>query len=546
MMRKSFISFCAVLATGYGAVAGEGGAAPRPNILFAFADDWGCYASAYRKIDGENSIQGAVNTPNFDRIAKEGVLFTHAHVTAPSCTPCRSSLLTGQYFWRTGMGAILLGAKWDRSIPTYPLLLKDKGYHIGFSYKVWSPGTPADAPYGAPANRYVKAGNDINHFGKLVSAAADKEAKKREIFAQVAGNFQQFLEDRKPGQPWCYWFGPTQTHRPFEKGSGQALWGIDPDKLKGKLPAFLPDNEVTREDFSDYLGEAQSFDAAIGVLLKKLEETGELDNTLIVVSGDHGMGGMPRGKCNLYDFGTHVALAVRWGATVPGGRVVDDFVNLMDLAPTFLEAAGETPPPNMTGRSVLKVLKSKSSGQVDPSRTFVISGRERHVDIAREGNLPYPHRSIRTKDFLYIRNFKPDRWPMGTPPPPASGVELLTNQTYAGFADMDASPTKAWMIAHRDEPDVKPLFDLAFGKRPGEELYDLKKDPEQMKNVADDPAYQEAKRTLAGQLTTELQRFGDPRVTGDGTTFDKPPFAGPKASDPPPQGEPVKKPEKDA
>ncbi len=96
-----------------------------------------------------------------------------------------------------------------------------------------------------------------------------------------------------------------------------------------------------RQDVSDYLGEAQAFDAALGVLLQKLEEIGELENTLIVVSGDHGMPGVPRGKCNLYDFGTHVALGVRWGAKVKPGRAVDDFVNLMDLAPTFLEAGGE-------------------------------------------------------------------------------------------------------------------------------------------------------------------------------------------------------------
>ena len=513
--------------------------AKRPNILFAFADDWGRNASAYKKIDGDDSIQGVVATPNFDRVAREGVLFTHAHVTAPSCTPCRSSLLSGQYFWRTGRGAILSGAVWDRNIPTYPLLLQGAGYHIGFSHKVWSPGTPADAPYGAPANRYVKAGSDINGYARIMMKAADRDAKKREILQQVTDNFSQFLGDRKPDQPWCYWFGPTQVHRPFAKGSGKALWGIEPDSLKGKLPKFLPDTETVREDVSDYLGAAQSFDAALGVLLEKLAATGELENTLIVVSGDHGIGGMPRAKCNLYDYGTNVALAARWGARVPGGRVVDDFINLMDLAPTFLEASGGKPPAIMTGRSFLDVLTSGKGGRVDPARTFVVTGRERHVDAARDGNLPYPMRALRTGDFLYVRNFAPDRWPMGSPEgagarkaaravPTDGSIEA---NTYAAFPDMDASPTKAWMVAHQDDTEIRPLFALAFGKRPAEELYDLKHDPDQMKNVADDPAFAATKRQLSAQLINELTRTADPRVTGDGTTFDKPPFAGAKETE---------------
>ena len=106
----------------------------RPNILFAFADDWGKYASAYAKAETHPSPNTVVKTPTFDRIADQGVLFKHAFVTAPSCTPCRSSLLSGQYFFRTGMGAILQGARWDPSIPVYPLLLRESGYHIGETY----------------------------------------------------------------------------------------------------------------------------------------------------------------------------------------------------------------------------------------------------------------------------------------------------------------------------------------------------------------------------------------------------------------------------
>ena len=190
-----------------------------------------------------------------------------------------------------------------------------------------------------------------------------------------------------------------------------------------------------------------AFDTALGVLLKRLEATGQLDNTLVVVSGDHGAPGFPRGKCNLYDFGTGVALAAMWPGKIPPNRVVDDFANLMDLAPTFLEAGGVKPPEVMTGKSLLPTLTSKQSGQVDDSRQWVVTGRERHVAAARTGNRPYPQRALRTKDYLYIINFKPDRWPMGIPGPVAEGkipgYDVLANNTFVCFGDLDASPTKA-------------------------------------------------------------------------------------------------------
>lgn len=512
-------------------VASGKNSADRPNILFAFADDWGRYASAYAKIEpgGPSDI---ISTPNFDGVAREGVLFTNAFVNAPSCTPCRSSLLSGQFFWRTGLGAILQGAIWDSAIPSYPLILRDHGYHIGHTYKVWSPGTPVDAPYGGRDYAYVGHGRRFNQFSQNVSTAADPDAGKQLLLDEVRGNFRDFLTARQ-NQPFCYWFGPTNTHRKWIQGSGRALWGLDPDRLQGKLPPYLPDVPAVREDFCDYLGEAQAFDAALGVLLEELERIGQLDNTLVVVSGDHGIPGFPRGKCNLYDLGVGVALAVRWPGRAPGNRVVDDFVNLPDLAPTFLEAAGVDPPAVMTGRSLVGVLESDKSGQVDPTRDAVVVGRERHVAAARLGNLPYPQRALRTKDFLYIRNFEPDRWPMGTGPGcgepngPMPDYEALREDTFAAFSDMDASPTKAWIAIRHQDPEVRPYFDYAFARRPGEELYDLRKDPHQMENVAESEQYAAVRKELSERLLTVLRRTGDPRVAGNGTIFEAPPFVEP-------------------
>ncbi len=502
----------------------------RPNILFCFADDWGQYASAYRTGADDPTPNAVVNTPNVDRVAREGVLFRNAFVNAPSCTPCRSALLSGQYFYRTGRGAILQGAVWDASIPSFPLILRDAGYRIGYMYKVWGPGSPTNAPIGANETKYDGHGTRFNQFSQNVSQAADHAAEKQKLLDEVRGNFTDFLADRSAGQPFCFWFGPTNCHRKWVKGSGKDLWGLNPDNLKGKLPPFLPDNEVIRQDFCDYLGEVQAFDAGVGVLLDELEQRGELDRTLVVISGDHGIPGFPRGKCNLYDFGVRVALAVRWPQQIPPSRVLDDFVNLMDLAPTFLEAGGETPPKVMTGRSLMPALKSAGEGQVDPTRDYVVVGRERHVAAARTDNLPYPQRALRTKDFLYIRNFRPERWPMGTgpgygePAGPIASFDELTQETFLAFGDMDASPTKAWIVTHRSDEGVPPFFDIAFGLRPGEELYDLTSDPQCMHNLAEDSAHAVRKAVLSGRLMDILTQTGDPRVIDNGRKFESPPF----------------------
>ena len=501
---------------------------------FAFADDWGRYASAYAAHQGERSLSALIDTPHFDRVAGEGVLFTNALVPAPSCTPCRSSILSGRYFWQTGLGAILQGAVWDRAIPSYPFLLRDAGYHIGFSYKVWSPGTPQDDPYGGTGTRYQDCGNDFNQFSfratEWAGEAGGVEPARQRLSDEVRGNFRSFLDDRNPDQPFCYWWGPTNTHREWQKGSGKALWGLDPDALTGRLPAFLPDVHDVREDVCDYLGECMAVDAGLGVLLGMLEEMGELDDTLVVVSGDHGIPGVPRGKCNLYDTGCEVALAARLPGTIPGGRVADDMVNLMDLAPTFLDVAGVEQPAGMPARSLMDILGSERSGQVSPERTGVVTGRERHVATARDRNLPYPHRAVRTHDFLYIRNFAPDRWPMGDPrglddpsaeAPPRAALE---HDTHVAYADLDASPTKAWMIENRAAEEVRDLYALGFGKRPAEELYDVRNDPHHMNNLAGDPAFAARKRALAERLRAVLREQGDPRMDAGPCRFEAGPF----------------------
>jgi arylsulfatase A-like enzyme len=531
VLRLLAVASIAIGSTVAAEAVAAGEAAGRPNIVFCFADDWGRYARCYAPLDAKPTINGLLETPNIDRVARDGVLFRNAFVPSPSCTPCRSSVLSGRYFFRTGRGAILLGAEWDPAIPSFPLLLREAGYQIGKSYKVWSPGTPADAPYGGQRFAYQSQGGAFNRFSvnasRMVREGMAVDAAKAKLLGEVRGNFRAFLSAREPGRPFCYWFGPTVTHRSWEKGSGKALWGIDADSLEGRLPGFMPDVPEVRGDFADYMGEIQAWDAGVGVILDELRAAGELDDTLVVLSGDHGMPGVPGGKCNLYDHGTAVALLAR-GPGIAGGRVVDDFVNLMDVAPTFLEAGGVAPPTDMAGRSFLGVLRSGTAGLVDPARTWVVTGRERHVDTAREGNLPYPHRALRTADHLYIRNFAPGRWPMGSPrfsgPADRPTTETLESDTFAAFADMDNSPTKAWLVGQHGREEWAWHYKYAFGKRPAEELYDLRTDPDQMRNVADDPAYAAVRKEMAERLMGVLTDAGDPRVTGDGKTFDRPPF----------------------
>ena len=523
----------------------------RPNILFFFADDWGRFARIYAEHGRTAGTNGLLKTPNLDRLAKSGVLFRNAHVNAPSCTPCRSSLLSGQHFWRTGRGAILQGAVWDETIPTYPLLLRDAGYHLGKSYKVWSPGSPADAPYGGQQHAFEKSGRAFNNFSEnatdLVAKGATVEAARAKLLEEVRGNFRAMLAAKAPDQPFAYWFGPTNTHRAWVRGSGQKLWGLDPDALKGKLPAFLPDVPVVREDLADYLGEVQALDAAMGVLLEELDRAGERSKTLIAISGDHGAPGFPHGKCNLYGFGTGVSLIVA-GPGIKGGRVVDDMVSLPDLAPTFLEAGGVKPPAVMTGRSLWNVLRSERQGLVDPARTWVVAGRERHVEIARPDYTPYPQRVLRTLDHALIVNFKPERWPLGDhyrlDGKDEPTFDEVAKTTFVTLPDDDAGPTKAWFVGARKSPEWSAQFDKFYGRRPMFELYDLRKDPDEMNNVAEEPAYTAIRKEMTERLFAILRETGDPRMLEDGKYFETPPLAGPLPKQEQkrlPGGQPVKK-----
>lgn len=468
MAMKSFLS---ALLLCLGSVA-LSAADSRPNILFCLADDWSWpHAGAY----GDPVIR----TPTFDRVAREGVRFSYCFSAAPSCSASRSAILTGQYPHRLAEG----GDLWSflpKRYPNYVDLLEQAGYAVGFMRKGWGPGNPA-------AGGYTR-----NPGGPR--------------FASL----EAFLKTVPAGQPFCFWFASTDPHRPYVRGSGVQA-GLKTDHVV--VPAMWPDNEVARNDILDYYAKAERFDREVGQMLEVLQAAGRLDNTLVLMTGDNGWP-FPRCKANLYDGGTRQPLAIRWPAKVRAGWVCDDFINLMDLAPTFLQAAGLQPPAEMTGRSFLGLL---SGAEKPGSRNVVFLERERHASV-RAGNLGYPSRAIRTRDFLYIRNFHPDRWPAGDP--------VAYRDPAFPYGDCDEGPTKSYILAHQEEPAINRLFQLCFAKRPAEELYDVRQDPNELINLADNPAYAASKKELHSQLDQWMRATADPRATSNDDPWDRYPYYG--------------------
>lgn len=452
--RRTFLS-------GIAGLAATKFASARPNILYILADNFswnhlGAYGCK------------AIASPNFDRIAREGVLFTNAFCSAPSCSPSRAAMLTGQDIWRLEEGGNLWGTL-PAKFNIYPDLLEQAGYWIGYTGKGYGPGS--DTAGGRKRN---PAGPAFKDFG-------------------------EFLGNRPAGSPFAFWYGGhdiNQLDKPVVKE------GVDLSQLK--IPGYLPDCEAVRNDFYQYFQRLREFDAIIGGLRKQLEATGELENTLIVVAADNGID-LPRGYPNLYDSGTREFLAIRWGAQIPKGRTLTDFVLLRDLAPTFLEAAGIPIPSEMTGKSLLPILRSTKSGQIDSSRTSVVVARERHA-WTRKGGLGYPMRAIRTTKYLYIRNYEPDRWPAGDPD--------FNARAQGYFGDVDRCQSKWYIYQQKNTPEIRPYFQKIFGKRPAEELFDVKADPDQLHNLAEVPSYLRVKTLLAKQMRAYLVSTKDPREIG--------------------------------
>ncbi len=463
----------------------QAGNKKRPNILIAISDDqsWP-HCSAYGC--------SFVKTPAFDRVAKEGVLFRNGYAASCGCSPSRASLLTGRHPWQLEQAGTH-ASSFPRKYQTFPDLLEQAGYFVGYTGKPWGPGN------------WKISGRKRNPAGPAFNKKSLKPPARGIRNNDYAGNFREFLKARPGDQPFCFWFGASEPHRSYQKGIGLKSG----KKLKNvEVPPFLPDTKEIRSDLLDYAFEIEWFDQHLGKMLAILEEMGELDNTIIIVTGDNGMP-FPRAKANLYEYGIHVPFAVRWGDHCKGGRVVEDLVGFADVAPTFLQAAGLKPHKQMSGQSFLNVLLSDKSGQVDPDRIRIFASRERHSS-SRVKNLSYPCRCMRKGDFLLIRNFTPERWPAGDP----RGVKGAP----FGYYDIDSSPSKTFLVENKEK--YRKYFDWAVAKRPEYELFNVKTDPGCLTNLAENSKFADTFQAMQRELNQYLRETGDPRVLGNGDIWE--------------------------
>lgn len=456
-------------------------AEPRPNLLLILADNW-------RWPNAGILGDPAARTPTFDRIAREGVLCTHAFNPAPSCSPCRASLLTGKYPHQLGERANLWSG-FPQDTPVFPQLLRAAGYELGFNGKPWGPGSPE------------ASGWKENPVGPRYK------------------DFDAFLAKRPVDRPFFYWIGNTDT----ATRGGKTPFLADAEKagLKAEamvVPPELPDCAETRQDLLNYYGGIARLDQEAARAVAALERSGELERTVIVFTSDNGWQ-LPRGLGNVYDRGSRVPLAVRWGQRLPAGRKVAGFVNLAELGPTFLELAGLPTPAPMSVRSLVPLLTGAEEGT---GRDAVFIERERHADV-RHDHLGYPVRAIRTADFLYVRNLRPERWPMGDP-----DVFFVHGRPYG---DVDTTLVKDVLLKHQDDPAYARYVGWILARRPAEELYDLRTDPDQLRNVSGDAAHAATLARLRARVDGWMRETGDPRTNPADDSFDRFPYLGapPKA-----------------
>ncbi|GAA0878137.1 sulfatase [Algoriphagus jejuensis] len=472
----------------------------KPNILFAIMDDasfphMGAYGTKW------------VNTPAFDYVAREGLLFMNAYTPNAKCAPSRAAIVTGRNSWQLEEAANH-SPVFPAKFITFMEQLILAGYHGGHTAKGWAPGNPGELE----GKKRELTGAAYNQF--------TTDAPTSEINGNdYAKNFEDFLNHREGDEPFVFWFGSTEPHRAYEYQTGivkgnKKLEDID------EVPPFWPDTDTVRTDMLDYAYEIEYFDLHLDRMIKELERRGELENTIIVVTADNGMP-FPRIKGQEYEYSNHLPLAIMWkeGISNPG-RLIEDFVSFVDLAPTFLEVAGifedSMKMAPITGNSLTDIFHSEKSGIVDSGRDHVLIGKERH-DVGRPDDQGYPIRGIVTREYVYLYNFETSRWPAGNPE--------------TGYLNTDGGPTKTQILNDRRINKTSTNWNLAFGKRPQEELFKRMEDPFAMQNLAIHPEYQLTKDQLRERLFQELKEQGDPRMFGKGDIFDQYPYYGENSRD---------------
>jgi len=486
----------------------------RPNILFAISDD---QSFAHTGFAGSTFVK----TPAFDRIAGEGIYFSNCIAGSPGCAPSRSSLVTGRHHWQNEQSGQHASSWLKKHVP-FVDLLENNGYATGRTGKGVSP-----FQYARTENDSLWRANDaagLSHSNLRYEEGTPEDERPAKFISNLNyfENFKYFMENVRGDKPFFFWYGSSEPHRGYE----QDAWKRTDKKLSdANVPGFLPDHETIRGDLLDYAVEIEWFDLHLQRMLKYLEETGELENTIVFVTSDNGMP-FPGAKANCYEYGIHVPFAVRYPKEFGGSRRVDDLIGFVDLAPTILEITGTGTEGMMpvTGKSILSILKAKKGGVVDETKRYAFTGRERHSS-SRYLNWGYPQRAIRSHDYLLVWNMKPERWPAGDPQAikPGTENELLpmygidekgVHHSEWAFTDIDAAPSKSFIIENRQDENIRFYFGLVHGKRPEFELFDIKNDPYNLTNLAGNLQFAQVEQELKQALMAELESSEDPRVVG--------------------------------
>ena len=456
-----------------------------PNILFVISDDQS-YPHA--------SIYGTkwLSTPGFDRIANEGLLFNHAYTTNAKCSPSRSTILTGRDSWLLEEATNHVPF-FPEKFTTFPEVLKNRGYKTGKTGKGWAPGVA------------LKDGKKRDLIGDNYSKIKTEPPAKFISDNDYSGNFKYFLDNKEDDQPFFFWVGGLEPHRRYEYQAGVKFGGKKVELIE-KVPNYWPDSENVKTDILDYAFEIEYFDSHVEIIINELEKRNLLENTIIVVTSDNGMP-FPRVKGQVFPYDNRLPLAIRWGKGIKNpGRVINDYVSFSDFAPTFLELAGiDLANHNMEDFSGISWKSIFNDDPIQKKRNYMIIGKERH-DVGRENDKGYPVRAIITDRFFYSLNFKPNRWPAGNPE--------------TGYLNTDGSPTKTEILNLKREGVNGDYWNLAFGKRPEETLYDLKTDPNCITNIASVDKYISLKDSLRKILIEDLTINRDPRIISGGEIFD--------------------------
>ena len=425
----------------------------QPNIIFIIADDvgWndlGCYGNK------------VVSTPHIDQMAREGILFKNAFLTASSCSPSRCSIITGRYPHNTG-AAELHSPLPESQIP-FPLLLKESGYYT------------------------VQAGK--SHFGQAALRCFDKAYEMQEAGVGGEERWVRCLQERPADRPFFAWFAAIDAHRDWQIDE----FGVNHDPDKIQVPPYLVDDERTRRDLAAYYHEISRWDYYVGKVKEELGRQGIYDNTVIIIMSDNGMP-FPRAKTRVYDSGMKTPLVIQWPGYINEGITSSSLVSAVDIAPTIIDIAGIKMPDYFQGKSFKSLLKTPEM----PFRQFVYSEHNWHDYEAHE-------RMVRSLRYLYVRNNRPNL---------SNGGPADSKRSDSQVA-LDSVRRLGLLTAAQTDNFVVP--------RPVEELFDTSVDEDQLCNLASMAAYNDTLLYYRQQLQSWIDQTGDdiPKIlTGDG--FDR-------------------------